>query len=186
MSVETFIAAVARALEAAEIPFMLTGSIAAALHGTPRATQDIDLVIEATAAQLDHLVEALTAARLYVSREAAHEALANQGQFNAIDPTSGWKIDFIIRKARPFSETEFGRRIATEAFGVPMAVATIEDLILAKLEWSGLGDSELQRRDVAELLEVAGPDVDMPYLEKWIESLGLQSTWRRVRSRAEG
>lgn len=178
-------AAVARSLDAAEIPFMLTGSMAAAVHGAPRATQDIDLVIEASAAQIDRLVEALTAARLYVSREAAHEALAARGQFNAIDPESGWKIDFIIRRARPFSETEFERRVKTEAFGVSMAVATIEDLILAKLEWSEFGDSELQRRDVAELFEEAGADVDMPYLEKWIESLGLQSTWRRVRSRME-
>jgi hypothetical protein len=33
-------------LEAAGIPNMLTGSFASAFHGTPRTTQDVDLVID--------------------------------------------------------------------------------------------------------------------------------------------
>lgn len=38
------------ALEAADIPFMLTGFFAAAFHGAPRATMDVDLVVHPTAA----------------------------------------------------------------------------------------------------------------------------------------
>lgn len=47
------------ALEAAGIPYMLTGSFAAAFHGSPRATQDIDFVIAPTPAQLAVLVDRL-------------------------------------------------------------------------------------------------------------------------------
>jgi hypothetical protein len=40
-------------LDAAGMPHMLTGSFASAFHGTPRATQDIDFVIDATRVALD-------------------------------------------------------------------------------------------------------------------------------------
>jgi hypothetical protein len=40
------------AVESTGIPYMLTGSFASSYHGTPRATQDIDLVIAPKRAQL--------------------------------------------------------------------------------------------------------------------------------------
>ncbi|HUF12142.1 MAG TPA: hypothetical protein VMN78_03505 [Longimicrobiales bacterium] len=182
MSLAGLLAAVARALRGADIPFMLTGSLAAAYYGTPRATQDIDLVVETSGERLDRLVDALSDAGFYVSRDAAQGALAGGGQFNAIDPSNGWKVDFMIRRSRPFSETEFGRRRRTELFGVEVALATVEDLIISKLEWSELGDSELQRRDVAELVAAMGDALDVDYMEKWIHDLGLESAWQRIRS----
>jgi hypothetical protein len=97
---------------------------------------DIDLVVDPTPRQLDHLLVQLTTAGMYVSELAAHEALANRGMFHVVDPTSGWKADMIMRKARGFSETEFARREPAELLGVPIAVVTLEDLILSKLEWA--------------------------------------------------
>src|SRR5687767_12088171 len=79
---------------------MLTGSLAAAFYGTPRATQDIDIVIDPEPLKIDRLIEGLRKAGLYASLEAAQEALENAGQFNAIDPASGWKADLIFRKPR--------------------------------------------------------------------------------------
>jgi hypothetical protein len=40
------------ALDRAGIAYMVTGSFASAYHGIPRATQDIDMVIETTSDQL--------------------------------------------------------------------------------------------------------------------------------------
>jgi hypothetical protein len=37
---------ISNALERAEVPFMITGSFASAAHGLPRATQDLDIVID--------------------------------------------------------------------------------------------------------------------------------------------
>jgi hypothetical protein len=180
MSLAAFLGTIARALNEAGIPFMLTGSLAAAYYGTPRATQDIDLIIEPQPEKLQRLVDNLGAAGLYVDREAAYEALQAGGQFNAIDPTSGWKADLIFRKAREFSSTEFERRQPSELFGIEIALTTLEDLIIAKLEWSQLGNSDLQRRDIRELLELAGPSLDTRYLHAWIERLGLVQAWRKV------
>ena len=44
---------------------MLTGSFASAYHGSPRSTQDIDLVIASTPAQLRALVGSLPQGEYY-------------------------------------------------------------------------------------------------------------------------
>ena len=46
MTLERFLLFVVQTLDTFEVPFMLTGSLAAAYHGSPRATQDVDLVID--------------------------------------------------------------------------------------------------------------------------------------------
>jgi hypothetical protein len=180
VSLASFLALIARSLREADIPFMLTGSLAAAFYGAPRATQDVDVVFESPPEKLQQFVSSLHAAGLYVDLDVALEALRNGGQFNVIDPGTGWKADLIVRKTRPFSEAEFDRRQNRELFGVDIAVATLEDLLIAKLEWSELGNSELQRRDIRELLEIAGDSVDRAYLERWINALNLQEAWARI------
>ncbi|MNC95998.1 hypothetical protein D3C83_132540 [compost metagenome] len=57
-------------------------------------------------------------------------------------------------------------------------------MLIAKLEWSSLGDSELQRRDVVELLERAGHRIDLEYVARWVRELGLDAEWNALRLRA--
>ena len=165
------------ALDQAGIPHMLTGSYAGAFHGAPRATQDLDLVISPTEAQLREFARQLPADRFYVPLEAAQEALRQETMFNVIDLVGGWKIDLILRKSRPFSRTEFERRQPANVFVIALSVATLEDLILAKLEWARHGGSRRQVEDVAELLRRRAPDLDLPYLQPWIGVLGLEREW---------
>jgi len=171
---------VATALAAAEVPSMLTGSVAAAYHGAPRATVDIDLVIAASPGQIRRVVGALLDAGLYASEAAALETQRSGGMFNVIDATSGWKVDLIHRKDRPFSHEEFARRIATELDGVSLAVATLEDVILSKLEWAHLGGSRRQLEDVATLLRVRRGELDAAYVTRWVEALGVAAEWKAV------
>ena len=50
MSASEILRTVVTQLDAAGIPFMLTGSVAAAAYGAGRATMDVDLVIDVTSA----------------------------------------------------------------------------------------------------------------------------------------
>ena len=185
MSLAAFLKCIVEALRAADVPFMLTGSLAGAFYGQPRATQDVDVVVELDSHKLDRLIADLSSAGFYVSREAALEALTHRGQFNAIDRQSGWKVDLIIRKARAFSLSEFERRRPAELLGVELALTSVEDLIIAKLEWSELGDSDLQRRDVLDIIATSSSTLDITYLEYWVNELGLQQAWRRVSASSE-
>lgn len=185
MTAGTLLRAVVGALDASGVPFMLTGSLAAAYHGAGRATMDIDLVIDPSPAQLGGLVESLAATGRYVSREAASEALAQRGMFNVIDTSSGWKADLIVRKARSFSEGELARRQPAVWEGCPLWVASVEDVILAKLEWAKLGASARQLEDVTALLRIHAHDLDSAYLRRWTGELGLGTQWDQVTASLE-
>jgi hypothetical protein len=163
----------------AGIPFMVAGSFASTTHGLPRSTQDLDLVIEPPGLAAIHaLVRSLPKDQYYVDEDAASDAYARRGMFNVIDQTTGWKIDLIIRKERPFSSLEFSRRTPIVLAGVPVFVATAEDTVVAKLEWSDLaGGSERQRRDIAGILASLGEQLDRAYVEKWVRELGLEREW---------
>ena len=100
--------------------------------------------------------------------------------FNVVDPETGWKADLIVRKHRPFSEAEFARREPADFFGVLLAIATLEDVILSKLEWARLGASARQLDDVRALLRIAGDTVDRAYLERWVDALGVRAEWKSV------
>ena len=159
---------------------MLTGSMASAYHGAGRATMDIDLVIDPTRDQLDALVGSVVAAGLYVSPSAAYEAFQHRSMFNVVDTSSGWKVDLILRKPRPFSQEEFERRVPVEYQGRRLSVATVEDVILTKLEWAKLGGSARQIEDVAALLRVHADLLDRGYLDRWIAELDLGGQLRQA------
>jgi hypothetical protein len=159
---------------------MLTGSVAASYHGRPRATHDADLVIDPTPVQLDALVDSLAAAGFYVDPDGAREALRRRSQFIAIETRYACKIDLIVRRDRPFSETEFARRMTVDlTFGRDISIVTPEDAILSKLEWARKsGDSEKQLADAAGVLAV-NPAIDRAYVERWARELGVTDLWLR-------
>lgn len=183
MTVQAFLSRLVEVLDAADVPYMLTGSLASAYYAVPRATQDVDIVIETGEPGVGRLVQGLLAAGWYVDRDAAVQAWRDRGQFNAIEPGSGWKADFIVRRDRAYSREEFSRRERISLLGVELDVASLEDVLLAKLEWSRLGDSALQRRDVDHLVERTWARLDHGYLARWIPALGLGEEWKRACSR---
>jgi len=166
------------AFDQSDIAYMLTGSFASSYYGASRSTQDIDFVIEATSEQLRTFVQSLPADEYYVDLDSALEACRHISQFNVIDQISGWKVDLIIRKTRPFSREEFGRRQRIVLEALPLFVASSEDVILSKLEWSKLAQSRRQIEDVAGILRLRWELLEQPYLEKWIEGLQLKTQWR--------
>lgn len=164
------------------IAYMLTGSFASAYHGAPRATQDIDVVVAPTDDQFRRLVALLPTDEYYVEAGAAMHAQRNRGQFNIVDLATGWKIDLIIRKTRAFSREEFDRREVYQ--GLSLSIATVEDLVLAKLEWAKLGESLRQIEDVANLLKIRWAELDGRYIAKWITAQGLLAAWEAARREA--
>jgi hypothetical protein len=168
-------------IDSCGIPHMVVGSFASMIHGEPRTTQDLDVVIDPGAQQLEQLLQGLPSERYYVDADVARDARKRRSMFNVIDMHTGWKLDLIIRKARPFSIEELRRRTKVTIRGVPVAAATAEDTIVAKLEWSKAGSSERQLEDVAGILRVRGPELDLAYIERWVDELDLREQWDRAR-----
>ncbi len=172
MTQEEFLVQIAQCLETAGIPFMVTGSHSSSHYGQPRTTNDVDLVIDPTAEQLTRFLD-LLGDRYYVSRESAQEALARRSMFNVVDFEEGWKADLIVRKDRPFSIEEFGRRRPRTLLGQSLPIASAEDVILAKLEWNAITSSERQLRDACNVAVVQWPTLDQTYLRTWASALDV-------------
>ena len=164
-------------LDRAGIPYMLTGSFASSYHGAPRATQDIDIVIAPSPDQLRALVHFLPKTEYYVDLNAALEAHTRETQFNVIDLTTGWKVDFIIRKSRSFSREEFDRRAAADLHGLRIFIASAEDVVISKLEWAKLGRSQRQIEDAAGILRIRSGELDRDYIKNWVRQLNLEQEW---------
>lgn len=173
-------------LDRAQIPHMVAGSFASTLHGTPRSTQDIDLVIDPSGEALSAFVAGLAPDEYYASDAAARDAFRRRSQFNVIDMATGWKADLIVRKNRPYSVEEFRRRKPEQILGVDVFVATPEDTVLTKLEWAAMSGSERQLRDVTGILDVKREDLDRAYIERWAQELDVLDAWRRLNRPADG
>jgi hypothetical protein len=186
VNLSSLLAATIGHLERAAVPYMVTGSVASSYHGEPRATRDLDIVIDPDPEGLARLVGELEAGGLYVDPGTALAALDSRTQFNAIDGTTGWKVDFLVRKDRSFSREEFGRRVRANLLGTPAWIASPEDTIVAKLEWAAAGGSERQLRDVAAMLDVAAEALDLAYVDRWVAALGLDAAWIQARALRSG
>lgn len=92
---------------------------------------------------------------------------------------TAWKIDLVVRRTRPFSIEELGRRQRVVIDEVTTHVATAEDTIIAKLEWALAGGSDRQLRDVAGILRLRGDTLDRAYIERWVAELGVADAWAR-------
>jgi len=177
---EAFFRRLIAALEQVGIPYMVTGSFASSAHGVVRGTRDIDVVIAPTEQQLRALVTQFPDDRYYADEGDALEALRHDSQFNIIDFRSSWKADLIMRRPRPFSHVEFERRRPYVIQGVPVFIATAEDILIAKLEWAKAGESERQIEDAAGVLAAQGASLDRAYVERWVSELGLLQQWQRA------
>jgi len=172
------------ALQSAGIEYMLVGSFASTRYSSPRSTQDIDIVIASTPAQLRSLIQDLSEHNYYAELDAALEAHRQESLFNIIDLNTGWKIGLILCKSTPFGQEEFRRRRKVELDGFQVFVASPEDVIIAKLQWAKQSASQRQIEDAAAVLRVQGEALDTRYLEKWIADLQLVDQWDDCRKLA--
>jgi len=166
-------------LDQHEIHYMVTGSFAGNVHGVPRTTYDADIVIEASPRSLEGFLQSL-GEDFYADPETAREAREHRSMFNVIHLETGFKIDLIVKKDRPFSQQEFSRREKVSFLGQPCWFATAEDVILAKLEWSKQSESAKQFTDAMNIAKVQGGRLDADYLRKWARELGVQEPMEKL------
>ena len=151
---------------------MLTGSVAMSYYATPRMTRDIDIIVALDRSHIEKISN-LFGSDYYVSQEAVTDAIRRKSMFNVIHFESVIKVDFIVLTNTPFAVSEFGRRSPLNLGDFQTTIISREDLILSKLVWAKDSGSEMQLRDVRNLL---GRDCDLDYLRTWAEELTVKET----------
>jgi hypothetical protein len=106
----------------------------------------------------------------------ARDALAARTGFNLIHRASFLKVD-VFPLVSAFDEVAADRAAAIVVPGLSGAlrVASVEDVLLAKLRWYRLGgeSSEVQRRDIEGLIAINRDALDTSHLHEWADALGV-------------
>jgi len=186
MSQEEFLTTLAAVLEAAGVPYVVTGSVATALYGEPRFTQDVDLVVIAPPGLGARIAAAFPPPRYYAPAPDIDGSLRAGIIANIIDSDEGIKVDLHPKRADPFSDSFFQRRRRLTLAGVELWFPSPEDAILSKLQWArATGDGERHLRDAAAVYAVQRETLDTAYVDVWAARLGVADLLTQIKSRAK-
>jgi hypothetical protein len=172
------VARLARAFDDLGIRYLVGGSLASAIYGKPRATQDVDLVAEIAPPDVEPLAGDL-AAEFYVDPEMIRDAIRRCGCFNVVHLATMFKADIFVGRDDAWSREEMARarteEIDTPDGRVAVRFASPEDILLHKLVWYRLGDhvSDRQWGDIVGVIQVQADTLDLAYLRSWAPALGV-------------
>jgi len=170
-------------LDGAEIGYFVTGSEAMAIHGLAyRATNDIDLVIRLDPAAYDARLRRAFEPEYLVNDPIRIE---NRWLGAVIHVTAIGKADLVIRDPDPWGESAFARRVRVEdpALGQTW-VSSIEDLLVAKLEFAAGDLGGLQARDCRRIV-ASSPGLDLAYVRAQAAGLGLTAFLAEISAHAD-
>src|SRR5688572_12322631 len=181
-----FLRLVLEALKAAHVDYLIGGAIAAWAWGEPRATQDIDIVINLPVEAVGKLSKELEKRNMLVPAEIILDTLLEDRAdipINAIHIYSGLKADlYPVRSGDDLRLSAFQRRQIVD-YGPPIGRVYIhspEDLILYKLMYFGISQQPKHTRDIAAILRLKKDQLDFGYIEEWTTRLGLSSLWKEL------
>jgi hypothetical protein len=172
-------------LNRAEIPYMVTGSVAGIVYSEPRVTHDVDLVLELDPRQIEDFIRLFPAEEFYCPAETvirAEVSRETRGHFNLIHHATGFKADVYPVGRDPLHQWAMGRRQTAEIEQHQVWVAPPEYVILRKLQYYREGGSEKHVRDIRGMLEMSAGVIDRDELETRIIELGLSDVWKKLSS----
>lgn len=159
--------------DAADIGYMLTGSMAMNCYALPRVPRNIDVVVALRAKDAE-VVYRLFSPAYDISREAVDSAIAQQSFFNLFHRKSRVRVDGIIRQQTKYRLLEFDRRQRITIENFRTWIVNKDDLIISKLHWARKSRSERHLRDVKNLVATG---CDRSYVERWARALGVFRLW---------
>ncbi len=181
-----FLKLVIEALNAAGVEYLIGGAIAEWAWGEPRATQDLDLVVNIPIKSVNRLSKELKKRDMLIPAEIILDNILEDRAdipINAIHMYSGFKADlYPVREGDELRQSAFRRREQVD-YGPPIGQVYIhspEDLILYKLMYFGLSQQSKHSRDIAAILKSKKNELDLDYIDGWATRLGLSSLWKEM------
>src|SRR5450432_258053 len=158
------------------ISYYIGGSVSSSLHGLPRRTQDVDVIVDIPPAQVHSLFQLLQN-EYYLDEQALDDSVRRSFPYNVLHLKTMMKVDLIPLKRRAFTQEE-ARRAQSQVLEMgtpPLKVATAEDALLTKLEWFEMGgrSSSRQWNDILGIIRQQGTALDLVYLRQWADSLSV-------------
>ena len=173
---------IAKKLAKYNIPYLLTGSFAVSYYGYPRATHDIDFIIEISPETNQSVLSLMKdLGKIFViDKNQVKNAVNKKEMLDIFDPESGIKVDFWVIKS-DFDKNKFKRSIKIKIDNQKITLISTEDLILTKLLWCKKIKSERHMRDCAGIWKIQKGKTDNKYLNIWTKKLGVTNLLKEIK-----
>jgi len=162
-------------LEKSEIPYMITGAWSVIYYCRPRASHDIDFVVEINQKDIKKTLNAVKnlSEDFLIQADVIKEAVRNKDMFNILHLPTTLKLDFWLLTEDLFDKSRFSRKRRVKILDQFMEISSPEDTILQKLRWYKEAKIEKHLVDAAFVYQIQKKNLNMDYLKKWVEDLKL-------------
>jgi hypothetical protein len=164
----------------AQIPYYITGGVAAIAYGEPRTTRDLDMVLAIAPDDIDRLASLLEQAGFYVPGvEDAKRGRMRTLQITQVATIS--RADLVIAATDDYEQLKFQRRrLCPFPDGNEVYLACPEDVVINKLRWGERSQSEKQWRDVLGVLKIQQDALNYEDMYFWAAEFGLSEALERA------
>ena len=189
MGYDDFVHQVIEAVEAAGVAYMIGGAVAVWAWGEPRATLDLDLVVNIPLRAVSQLSKELEQRDMPVPEEIILDNILEDRvdhPINAIHMHSGYKADlYPLREGDELRTSALDRRQKID-LGKPLGEVYLhspEDLIIYKLWFYSISQQTKHIRDITSVVMTLGDELDLNYIDNWVKVKGLASIWDNLLAR---
>lgn len=180
MNLYELAACVIEALEAEDVPYMIVGALSSSVFGIPRATKDVDIVLQLDTREPLQRLKVRLEEVVDFDPQVTFETLTGSVRHILTSKTRPpFTVELFELGTDPFVLERFARRRARWSSQLRREVflPTAEDVIVQKLRWGRSKDIE----DARDVLAVQTPaNLDMSYISGWAETHGTTKLLERL------
>ena len=172
----------ARVLDGLELRWYVFGAQAVAIRGAPRATQDIDVTLEASGPQIEAVLHALEEDGIQHRYPEIADTLLSESHLMPLIHPNGFEIDLVL-SGSGLEDLAHGRATRVEIEGTLIPFAQATDLVVMKI----LAGRGKDMDDVLSLLASGTVDLEeardlLAQLEEATERIDLVEALERSHS----
>lgn len=160
------------------IPNMLVGSFSRNFYSIPRATKDVDIVVELSSQKLLSDLSRSLGPQFVLDDQITFETITGNTRHIIRCADSPVVIELFILGNDEFQRHRFSRRreVSIPALSARVCLPTAEDVIIQKLRWGRPKDLD----DAKDVLAVQAGKLDHAYLQDWCGRLGILDRYEMV------
>lgn len=159
---------VGAALDRQNVPWLVSGALAAGLHGVPRSTDEVELLADLRAEHVPALVADLSAG-FFVETRRVMDAIVNRTGFEVVELQSMTRVELFTVRPERLSQQELSRRcyFRIYASNETLPVASAEDTVLRSLDtWRRQQKAGPGWADAVGVLRTCRGTLDKRFLER--------------------
>lgn len=170
------------ALASLRVPCMLVGSYSSNFYAIPRATKDVDIVVELSSHQSLTELTGLIGPEFTLDDQVTFETITGNLRHIIRCRRSAIVVELFELKEDSYQKERFRRRreVFVPQLGISVFLPTAEDVIVQKLRWGRPKDLD----DAAQVYAIQLPKLDLAYVENWCQNLNILDRYQQIVSQA--